>query len=89
LGATHQALSYASTDRLTLDLQGNSIAYNQAGFSTYDASLGVAKDAWLATFYGQNLTNTVADLLTNYGQFVKAETINRPRTLGVNFAYKF
>jgi len=89
VGGTHRAHSYASTDRLTTDLQGNSIAYNQPGFSTYDASFGVAKDSWLVTFYGQNLTNTVADLFSNYGQFVKANTINRPRTLGLKLNYKF
>jgi outer membrane receptor protein involved in Fe transport len=89
VGGTHQAHSYSTTDHLTLDLQGNSIVYNQAGFSTYDASFGVAKDAWLVTFYGQNLTNTVADLFTNYSQWIKAETVNRPRTLGLKFSYKF
>jgi len=89
VGGTHQAHSYATTDRLTNDLQGNSIAYDQPGFSTYDASFGVAKDAWLVTFYGQNLTNTVADLFSTYGQWVKADTINRPRTMGLKFSYKF
>ena len=89
VGATHQAHSYATTDRFTLDLQGNSVAYDQPGFSTYDASLGVAKDAWSAQIYGQNLTDTRADLFTNYSQYVKAVTINRPRTLGLRFCYKF
>ena len=39
--------------------------------------------------YGQNLTDTRADLFTNYGQFVKAVTVNRPRTLGLRFSYNF
>jgi outer membrane receptor protein involved in Fe transport len=51
--------------------------------------LGVAKDAWTAQLYGQNLTNTRADLFENGNQFVTAETINRPRTAGVKFGYKF
>jgi iron complex outermembrane receptor protein len=81
IGGTHQAHSYSAT--------GNITTYDQPGFSTYDASLGVSKDAWTAQLYGQNLTNTRADLFENGNQFVTAETINRPRTAGVKFSYKF
>jgi iron complex outermembrane recepter protein len=89
VAGTHQGHSYATTDRLTADLQGNSIAYDQAPFSTLDASIGVSKDAWSTQLYGQNLTDTRADLFSNYGQFVKAVTVNRPRTLGLRFSYNF
>jgi iron complex outermembrane recepter protein len=81
IGGTHQAHSYSAT--------GNITTYDQPGFSTYDASLGVEKDAWMAQLYGQNLTDTRADLFENGNQFVTAETINRPRTMGVKFSYKF
>jgi iron complex outermembrane receptor protein len=81
IGGTHQAHSYSAT--------GNITTYDQPGFSTYDASLGVGKDAWLAQLYGQNLTDTRADLFENGNQFVTAETINRPRTAGLKFSYKF
>jgi outer membrane receptor protein involved in Fe transport len=89
IAGTHQGHSYATTDRLSTDLQGNSIAYDQAAFSTLDASIGVSKDSWTAQLYGQNLTDTRADLFSNYGQFVKAVTVNRPRTLGLRFSYNF
>jgi iron complex outermembrane recepter protein len=81
VGGTHQAHSYSAT--------GNIQTYDQPGFTTYDASLGIAKDAWTAQLYGQNLTDTRADLFENGNQFVTAETINRPRTAGVKFSYKF
>ncbi|HWJ36569.1 MAG TPA: TonB-dependent receptor [Steroidobacteraceae bacterium] len=81
VGGTHQAHSYSAT--------GNIQTYDQAGFSTYDASLGTAKDAWSTQLYVQNLTNTRANLFENGNQFVTAETINRPRTAGVKFSYKF
>jgi outer membrane receptor protein involved in Fe transport len=51
--------------------------------------MGVAKDAWAAQLYGQNLTNVRANLFENGNQFVTAETISRPRTAGVKFSYKF
>jgi outer membrane receptor protein involved in Fe transport len=81
VGGTHQAHSYSAT--------GNITTYDQPGFSTYDATLGVSKDAWTTQLYGQNLTNTRADLFENGNQFVTAETINRPRTVGLRFSYKF
>jgi iron complex outermembrane recepter protein len=90
VGGTRQAHSYSSTDHISKDLQGNSTAYDQPGFSTWDMSLGVARDAWTATLYGTNLSNTRADLYSTYSQFVtKTVTINVPRTIGVKFSYKF
>ena len=89
VGAVHQAHSLSSTDRLTKDLQGNSIAYDNPGFTTYDFAIGVTKDAWMTEFYGENFTDTRAQLWSNYRQWYKAVTVNRPRTLGVRFSYKF
>jgi outer membrane receptor protein involved in Fe transport len=89
VGAVHQAHSLSSTDRLTKDLQGNSIAYDNPGFTTYDAALGVTRDTWMAEIYGENLTDTRAELYSNYRQWYKAVTINRPRTLGLRFSYRF
>lgn len=89
VAAVHQDDSLATTDRLTTDLQGNSIAYNLPPFSTYDASLGVAADAWTAQLYIENLTDERAQLYANYRQWYKAVTVNRPRTIGVSFSYKF
>jgi iron complex outermembrane recepter protein len=86
---THQAHSYASTDRLSRDLQGNSEAYDDPGFSTYDASMGISRDAWQVKLYGENITDTRAQLYANYAQWFKAVTINRPRTIGMQISYKF
>jgi iron complex outermembrane recepter protein len=81
VGGTHQAHSYSAT--------GNATTFDQPGFSTYDAAVGVGKDAWQAGFYGQNLTNTRANLYENNAQAINAITVNRPRTAGVRFSYKF
>ena len=51
--------------------------------------IGVAKDAWSAHVFAQNLTNTETSLFTNTAQFVVAQTALRPRVIGVKFAYKF
>jgi len=88
IDAVHQSHSLATTDRLSLDLQGNSIAYELPAFTTYDAALGVGKDTWLVQAYGENLTDTRAQLFANYSQSYKATTVSRPRTIGLRFSYK-
>jgi len=89
VGAVHQAHSFATADRLTLDLQGNSIAYDLPSWTTYDAAFGIGKDAWIVQVYGENLTDERAELYANYRQWYKAVTTNRPRTIGLRFSYKF
>ena len=85
----HQSHSLATTFHLSYDLQGNSIAYDLPAFTTYDAALGVGKDAWLVQLVGENLTDTRAQLYSSYSQAYKAVTVNRPRTIGLRFSYTF
>jgi iron complex outermembrane receptor protein len=65
------------------------LRYDQPGYTTYDASLGVAKDNWTTQLYGQNLSNSNASTFTSSAQFIKSEVPLRPRVLGVKFGYKF
>jgi outer membrane receptor protein involved in Fe transport len=65
------------------------LRFENPAYSTYDASAGVAKDAWNAHVFVQNLSNSNASLFTNTGQFVVAETVVRPRVIGLKFGYKF
>jgi len=88
IGGQHQAHSISATSRTSVPNQPG-YAYDEPGFSTYDASIGAGKDAWVVTLYGENLTDTRADLYENPNQFVDAKTVNRPRTAGVRFTYKF
>jgi outer membrane receptor protein involved in Fe transport len=89
LGAMHQSQSLASTDQISQDLQGNSIAYVLPQFTTYDAALGVRTAAWLVQVYGLNLSDTRAQLYANYRQVYKAVTVSRPRTVGLRLSYRF
>jgi iron complex outermembrane recepter protein len=89
LGAIYQAHSYASTDYRSRDLQGNSIAYYLPAFSSYDASTGISWRSWLLQAYGQNLTDSRAELNANYRQFYKGVTVSRPRTVGLHVNYNF
>jgi iron complex outermembrane recepter protein len=88
IDAVHQSHSLSTTNQLS-DPQGNSTAYDLPAFTTYDGALGVGKDAWLVQIYGENLTDTRAELYANYAQWYKATTVSRPRTIGLRFGYKF
>jgi iron complex outermembrane recepter protein len=89
IGVVHQSHSLATTDQFNHDLQGNSTAYQLPPFTTVDGALGVGQDAWLMQLYGENLTDTRAQLFANYTEAYKAVTVNRPRTIGLRISYKF
>jgi outer membrane receptor protein involved in Fe transport len=65
------------------------LRYEQPGYTTYDASLGVAKDSWTVEAFGQNLSNSDASVFTSSAQFIKSEVPLRPRVLGLRLGYKF
>jgi iron complex outermembrane receptor protein len=81
IGGTHQGNSYSTT--------GNVPTYDQPGYTLYDASFGVSKDAWTAQIFAQNLTNVLASTFTNSSQWIEQEMVTRPRVAGVKFSYKF
>ncbi|MBV8806454.1 MAG: TonB-dependent receptor [Sinobacteraceae bacterium] len=89
VGVVHQSHSIATTDRLGLDLQGKFVGYDLPPFTTYQAALGLGHDAWLTQIYGENLTDTRAELYANYSLNYKAITVSRPRTLGIRVMYSF
>jgi iron complex outermembrane recepter protein len=87
-GLTKQSHSLSSTSSIPAPNEPG-YQYYEPGFWTFDASGGVSKDAWNVVVYGQNLSDTRADLYENANQFVDAKTVNRPRTIGLRFGYKF
>jgi outer membrane receptor protein involved in Fe transport len=64
-------------------------SYDQPAFTTYDAALGIAKDAWHVQLYGQNVTDARYVTFIDDGLLVKSEFIGRPRTVGLRFGYNF
>ncbi len=93
-GTTHTAHSYTQSGNNPALSQGGNVSttlirFENPAYTLYDASAGVAKDAWTAEVYGQNLTNSNASVFTSTTQFVPAEVITRPRVLGLKITYKF
>ena len=94
VGATHTDHSYTqSGSNPTLSSGGavstTALRFENPAYSTYDASVGIAKDAWSVQVFGQNLTDVLASVFTSTTQFVESETVTRPRVLGARFTYKF
>ena len=73
----------------TISQTGNVSPFVMPGYTTYDASAGVAKDKWNVSIFGQNLSNNESSTYTSSNQYVVTETVLRPRILGVKFGYKF
>jgi iron complex outermembrane recepter protein len=63
--------------------------FDQPGYTTYDASLGVSKDNWTVTLYGQNLSNSDASTYTSTAQYIVQEVPLRPRVLALKIDYRF
>ncbi len=65
------------------------LRFENPAYTTYDASFGVAKDAWYLNVHGENLSNSNKSVFVSTDQFIVAQTPLRPRVLGVTFGYKF
>jgi outer membrane receptor protein involved in Fe transport len=65
------------------------LRFENPAYTTYDASFGIAKDAWYLNIYGENLANSNKSVFVSTDQFIEAQTPLRPRVLGATFGYKF
>ena len=89
VSAVHQAQSVSSTDRFAADQNSVATGYNLPAFTSYDGALGVAKEFWVAQLFGENLSDTRAQLFANHTLYYKGVTVSRPRTIGLRVSYKF
>jgi len=94
VGATHNGHSFTQAGSNPTIAQAGAITtgrlrFENPAYTTYDASFGVAKDAWNVNVYGENLSNSNVSTFVSTDQFIVAQTPLRPRVLGVSFGYKF
>ncbi|HTX24107.1 MAG TPA: TonB-dependent receptor [Steroidobacteraceae bacterium] len=93
IGATHNDHAYTQAgSNPTLGVGAIStsrLRFELPAYSTYDASIGVAKDAWYVNVYGQNLSDSNAATFISTDQFIVEQTPLRPRVIGVTFGYNF
>jgi outer membrane receptor protein involved in Fe transport len=93
-GAHHTGHSYTQAGSNPTIFEAGGITtgrlrFENPAYTTFDASCGLAKDAWILTFYAENLGNSNASTFVSTDQFIVAQTPLRPRILGASFGYKF
>jgi len=93
-GVVRQGGSYSTTDHVTKTLspppggtEPVSVAFYNPGYTTYNAALGINRDNWNVEAYGENLSDSHGYPFSFYSLFVKANTVIRPRTIGLRFSY--
>ena len=65
------------------------LRFEDPPFTEFDAAVGVAKDAWSAQLYAENVANANTSLFTNADQYIIAQTPMHPRVIGVRIGYSF
>ncbi len=79
-----------SVGRRACSIPGTTLLrYRMSGYALFDASIGMQRDAWTVSLFGENLTNSHASTFTSSAQFIKSEVVVRPMTYGVKVGYTF
>ncbi len=65
------------------------LRYRMPGYAQLDAQIGIQRDHWSASIFGENLTNSHASQFTSSVQFIKSEVVLRPTTYGLKLTYDF
>ena len=94
VGFTHTGHSFTQAGtNPTIEQAGglstSRLRFENPAYSNWDASVGVAKDAWYVNVFGENLGNSNASTFVSTDQFIVANTPLRPRVLGAEVGYKF
>jgi iron complex outermembrane recepter protein len=93
-GATHNGHSFTQAGSNptfaagSIGIGTSRLRFENPAYSTFSASIGIAKDAWNVMLYGDNLANSHASTFTSTDNFIVEQTPLRPRVLGVAFGYK-
>ena len=92
-GATHNAHSFTQAGQnpslAQAGLTTGRLRFENPAYSTYSASIGVAKDAWYFDLVGENLSNSNSSVFISTQQFIVAQTPLRPRVITANVGYSF
>ena len=65
------------------------LRYRMPGYAQVDAQIGIKRDNWSASIFGENLFDSHASTFTSSVQFIKSEVVLRPTTYGVKLTYDF
>src|SRR4029077_17134046 len=94
VAATHSGHSFTQAGSNPTFAQAGAVStgrlrFENPAYTTYDASFGVAKDAWWVNVYGENISNSNASVLPSADQSIIAQAPRRPRRPGASVGYKY
>ena len=81
--------NYPNGDDPAQPINSTTLRYKIDDYTTYDALVGVKKDAWTAQLAVINLTNNDAATNVNSGQYIKQVVPLRPRVITFGMSYNF
>jgi outer membrane receptor protein involved in Fe transport len=93
-GAFHTAHSFTQAGANPTFQLGGTVSssrgrFENPAYTTYDAAIGVSKDAWRFALTCENLNNSNASTFISSQQFITAQTPLRPRVITGTFGYTF
>jgi len=93
-GAFHTAHSFTQAGSNPSLAQAGAVTtgrlrFENPAYTSYNASIGIAKDAWYLNIFGENISNSNASTFVSTDQFIVSQTPLRPRVLGAEFGYHF
>lgn len=65
------------------------LRYRMSGYALVDAQIGIQRDRWSVSVFGENLTNSHASTFSSSAQFIKSEVVVRPMTYGLKVGVDF
>ncbi len=65
------------------------LRYKMPGYALLDAQIGIRRNNWTVSIFGDNITNSNASTFTNSVQFIKSEVAVRPMTYGAKYTVDF
>ena len=65
------------------------LRYRMPAFAVFDAQVGIRRDSWSASIFGENLGNSHASTFTSSAEFIKSKVVLRPLTYGLKLTYDF
>ena len=86
---SNEPANYPNGDDPTQAVNSTTLRYKISDYTTYDALVGVKKDAWTAQLAVINLTNNDAATNVNSGQYIKQVVTLRPRVITFGMSYNF
>jgi iron complex outermembrane receptor protein len=94
LGAFHTAHSFTQAGANPTYSLGGAVStsrgrFENPAYTTYNASVGVAKDTWFFSVSCENLSDSNASTFISSQQFITAQTPLRPRVITGTFGYQF